>query len=412
MTPNLFSQPLDTTVQKVPVSLIMPPPEGTPVMPGIATQGVMQSVLLKPTGDSQIPYQIVDGDRRMASAIAYGLKEVPALITDGTRGQIAAMSAILNASRGPNILDEARSWQTALEEGHFHSVKELAENVHVSEKTIKARLRLMELPESLLEHVGISIAPGVAMQLAKLDGSYRTQAIMAAEAKLDCGEKFTGADLKAATTRRLDDRSQIMEGLFEQFEQPILLVTDPVRDLALEVQRLANIQGVRLNELIASLHTLTEESSTVLTQAPAEVGAQMTMPSPSLDLAGLLGGGEEVPLIESGDGEGLDLAGLLGGGEEVPLIESGDGEGLDLAGLLGGGEEVPLIESGDGEGLDLAGLLGGGEEVPLIESGDGEGLDLAGLLGGGEAEESRPQPAAVPAPLAAPTRFRPGQRYT
>ena len=294
-------------------------------MPGIATQGVLQSVLLKPTGDPEVPYQIVDGDRRVASAIKYGIKEVPALITDGSRGQIAAMSAILNASRGPNLIDEARSWQTALEEGQFLSVKDLAKHVHVSETTIKARLKLMELPENVLEHVGISIAPGVAMALARLDKSYRDEAVRAVELKLDEGKKFTAADLKAVSIRRVSDRSELLEGLFEQQEEP-LLVINPLDELAAEVKRLAGIQGIAITELIARLQEDAPEEVTPLYSS--ELNQEEKAVQQSLNLDELLcGDTTEVEITEAirDDGsEELDLSQLLEGKPESTKPESAE----------------------------------------------------------------------------------------
>lgn len=238
-------------MQMVPVNLIVPPPEGTPVMHGIDSTGIAQSVLLKTTGDQNKPYIIVDGNRRIASALHFGIKEVAALITDGTRGQIAAMSAILNSSRGPNPVDEARNWHTALTEGQFADIKSLAQSVHVHENTIKARLKLLRLPESILEHVGVLVAEGVAERMAKLPDEYRERAIQAAEIRLDAGEKFTAADLKAVSVKRQDDLANVMSNLFDQ--QPVLIERNPVGELASEVQRLARIEGVCLNDLIAEL---------------------------------------------------------------------------------------------------------------------------------------------------------------
>lgn len=381
-------------------------------MPGIATQGVMQSVLLKPTGDRQIPYQIVDGDRRMASAIRYGLKEVPALITDGSRGQIAALSAILNASRGPNILDEARSWQTALEEGQFHSIGELAAAVHVSEKTIKTRLRLMELPESLLDFVGVCIAPGVAMSMAKLDGQYRTQAIMAAEAKMDAGEKFTAADLKNVTIRRVDDRARAMDSLFAQEQiglQPTLLEIDPVKELAREVIRLAQIQEVQISELIPAIEELSrnEEEGQAVTQADEPQVA-------GFDLSELLGTGE--PEKQPGAPVAAQQAEQATPNPAATAPQSGaDQASADSLSELLGLTETPAQH--EQTSAEEPGLL-------LPSEGDDGGFDLSALLGEAESASNTdagthtaPEPdlAALPAAITvtgSPGRFRPNQRYT
>lgn len=248
---HLFSAPLHTEIRMVPVDLIEEP--GTlEVNPGIERLGVMQSVLLGPSGDPERPYRIVDGRRRVRSALRYGIEQIPALVTDGTRGQIAAASAILNAARSSNPLDEARNWQTALEEGQFGDVQELAAHVRISVQTIRKRLRLLALPEDLLAHIGVSIAEGVAERMANLAPQYREQAIRAAERRLDAGEKFTAADLKASQTARAADFEESLAPLFRT--EPLLEVSrDPLTELVQEVKRLAALNGIELPALVRAL---------------------------------------------------------------------------------------------------------------------------------------------------------------
>ncbi|GAA5533849.1 ParB/RepB/Spo0J family partition protein [Deinococcus aluminii] len=248
---HLFAAPLQTNIQMVPVALIVPP-DTRDTIPSVQRLGVMQSVLLKPSGNPRLPYLIVDGDRRVNSALKYGLDVVPALITDGTRGQIAAASAILNAARSSNPLDEARSWQTALEEGQFRDVAELAAHVRINAATIKKRLKLLALPEDLLAHVGVSIAEGVAERMANLPPEYRQQAIQAAERTLDAGKKFTAADLKESQTARTQDLHAGLDQLFDA--APLLTVQrDPLADLVGEVKRLAALNGIDLPVLLREL---------------------------------------------------------------------------------------------------------------------------------------------------------------
>lgn len=260
----LFSTPLHTEIQMVPVGLIEEP-DTQEVNPGIERLGVMQSVLLKPSGSPERPYRIVDGKRRVRSALKYGIAQVPALITDGTCGQIAAASAILNAARSSNPLDEARNWQTALEEGQFGDVKELAAHIRVSVQTIRKRLRLLTLPEHLLTHIGVSIAEGVAERMANLAPKYREQAIWAAERRLDAGEKFTAANLKESQTARAADVEESLNMLFSV--EPLLEEPrDPLTELVQEVRRLAALGGVELPALVRALARevpgLNEPSST------------------------------------------------------------------------------------------------------------------------------------------------------
>ncbi len=249
---HLFAAPLHTDIQKVSVSLIVPP-DTTEVIPSVGLVGVLQSVLLKPGGTPEQPYLIVDGDRRVNSALKYQLAEVPAVITDGTRGQIAAASALLNAARSSNPLDEARSWRTALEEGQFGGVEDLARHVRVSVQKIKKRLKLLNLPEELLCHIGVSIAEGVAERMANLPDEYRAQAVDAASRKLDAGEKFTAADLKGSQTARRADLSGSLDDLFSGTPPLLTVPRDPLADLVAEVRRLADLSGLDIHDVVRAL---------------------------------------------------------------------------------------------------------------------------------------------------------------
>lgn len=250
---HLFSAPLDTEIRHVHTALIIPP-NITEIIPSIQQMGILQSVLLKPSGQSEQPYEIVDGDRRVNSALRYHLETIPAIITDGTRGQIAAASAILNAARSSNPLDEARSWKIALDEGQFGTVAELAKHVHIGVQTIKKRLKLLDLPEDILVHVGLSIAEGVAEKMANLPAEYQGDAIQAAIRQLDAGKKFTAADLKLSQTRRADDREDSIDALFDLSPVPLLQVThDPVTELVSELQRLCQARNVPLEQVLDRL---------------------------------------------------------------------------------------------------------------------------------------------------------------
>lgn len=274
---HLFAAPLQTDIQMVATHLIMPP-DTTEVIPSIERLGVMQSVLLKPSGNPAQPYLIVDGDRRVSSALKYGIDTIPALITDGTRGQIAAASAILNAARSSNPLDEARSWQTALEEGQFENVQDLARHVRVSAQKIKKRLKLLTLPDDLLSHIGVSIAEGIAERMANLPDEYRAHAVRAAERKLDAGQKFTAADLKASQTARVDDLHSSLDSLFEDMDPLLSVPRDPLAELVQEVERLAALGGIDLATLTRAL---TQRAHATSVRAPLP-DAPVPVPPPTL----------------------------------------------------------------------------------------------------------------------------------
>lgn len=317
---SLFAQPFEVQGAIVPVHQIVFP-EGDEVNPAIEKPGVLQSVLLARTGLPDTPYRVIDGKRRVRSAMRYGHATVPAIITDGTRGQIAAASAMLNAARNANPLDEARNWKTALEEGQYLTVQDLARDMRVSASTIKKRLALLRLPESLLLHVGVLIADGVAEKMANLDDVYLAEAINAAERKLDLGEKFTAQDLKCSQVKRVDDLQGSLDDLFgtsplpELFERP-----DPLEQVVSEVRRLAALHGVELEALVLKL------------QAPVGL----------LDLSPVQPQRIE-PLQPPVVGEGLDWLETVGAPSDTPAVQAvASTEDSDWLGDLMEVREVPI----------------------------------------------------------------------
>lgn len=276
---HLFDEPFDVKVEVVKVEDIEFP-EGTEINPAIEKPGVLQSVLLRRTNKPlpHKPYAVVDGKRRVRSAVAYGHPTVPAVITDGSRGQIAAASAMLNAARNDNPVDEARNWKIALEEGKYLTVADLAKDMRVSAATIKKRLRLLELPEDLLVHVGTMISEGVAEKMANLAPEYRAEAINAAERQLDQGKKFTAQDFKNAQVKRREDQLDSLDTLFESASASgfgeLFTTVSPLEQVISEVRRLAAMHGVELQDVVDGLMLSTNERET----APALIDSATERP--------------------------------------------------------------------------------------------------------------------------------------
>ncbi|MFC6662466.1 ParB/RepB/Spo0J family partition protein [Deinococcus multiflagellatus] len=194
--PSLFAQPLDTTPQTVALAEIKPG-EAKQVIKSVGTVGVLQSVLLRASTDPAFRYEIVEGNRRDYSARHFGLTHVPALITDGSGAQLAAARAIANTARSSNPVQEARAWHAVMQAGVYADVNALAKDFGVPVATVKQRLRLMNLPDELLDGIqDRKIAEGTAEKIANLDEVYRSRALVAYSEVTAAGERFTDAHLK------------------------------------------------------------------------------------------------------------------------------------------------------------------------------------------------------------------------
>lgn len=140
----------------------------------IKGQGLIQAITVRPIDGGK--YEVVAGIRRLMASKKAGLKKLPALIRDLTDEEAKLLSITENLERS-NLtpIEEARAFQDYLgwdEQVHFEGKRQagterslvtLAESLPLSESTMKYRLSLLHLPESLQTRVeqdtlGIKIA--------------------------------------------------------------------------------------------------------------------------------------------------------------------------------------------------------------------------------------------------------------
>jgi len=109
--------------------------------------GVLQPVLVRPTGDDE--YELIAGERRWRAARRVGLQTIPALVRE--TGDAAALEQALveNVHRDDlNPLEEAAAYQQLIEDfGLTHD--EVASRVGRSRATVTNTLRLMQLPPAI-----------------------------------------------------------------------------------------------------------------------------------------------------------------------------------------------------------------------------------------------------------------------
>jgi ParB family chromosome partitioning protein len=134
----------------------------------IRERGVLQPVLLRPSGDG---YQIVAGERRFIAAREAGFTSIPAIIRPLTDREALLIALIENIQReNLNPIDEARAYyRLATEYGLQHD--EIGERVGKDRSTISNIIRFNNLPneiQSLLEKEKISA--GHARALLSLAG--------------------------------------------------------------------------------------------------------------------------------------------------------------------------------------------------------------------------------------------------
>lgn len=150
-------------IAKLPIEFIIPDPEQprkhfaddaiAELASSIRTKGLLQPILVRPTGKDRDQYLIVAGERRWRAAQRAQLHEVPVIIRELDDEQAAEIALIENVQRVDlNPMEEAEAYQR-LAEKHERGQAEIAEAVGKSRSHIANMMRLTGLPKKVKAQV-------------------------------------------------------------------------------------------------------------------------------------------------------------------------------------------------------------------------------------------------------------------
>lgn len=129
----------------------------------IREQGVIQPILLRPVDGG---YQIVAGERRFRASCQAGLRSVPAIIRRMDQAESLEIALIENLQREDlNPVEEAEAYRALIEQFEY-TQEELSRRVGKDRSTISNTLRLLKLPEEILDALqrgAISMGHGRAL---------------------------------------------------------------------------------------------------------------------------------------------------------------------------------------------------------------------------------------------------------
>lgn len=119
--------------------------------------GILMPLVVVPDDENEEYLRIVAGERRWRAAQIAGLAAVPAVVQRMTPEQEAQVMLIENLQRQDlDPIEEARAFQTLTTEHGWTQVA-LAEKLGVSQPHIANRIRLLELPDEVLEGISRGI---------------------------------------------------------------------------------------------------------------------------------------------------------------------------------------------------------------------------------------------------------------
>jgi ParB family chromosome partitioning protein len=115
----------------------------------IEISGVVQPLLVRPLHDGS--YELIAGERRWRAAQQAGLEKVPAIVRDSEQSERLQVALIENMVREDlNPVEEARACAALIDELGV-SKEDLARRVGRSRPAVSNLIRLLDLPDGLLE---------------------------------------------------------------------------------------------------------------------------------------------------------------------------------------------------------------------------------------------------------------------
>ena len=119
----------------------------------IAQFGVLQPIVVRESALLQGTYEILAGERRWRAAKMAGLNEIPAVILEGDDLKAAQVAVIENVQReNLNPIEEALAYNTLIDRFGL-TQDQVAKQVGKSRSAVTNLLRLLDLPEEVLELV-------------------------------------------------------------------------------------------------------------------------------------------------------------------------------------------------------------------------------------------------------------------
>ena len=191
----------------------------------IAQHGIIQPIVVRPKDGM---YMIVTGERRWRAARMAGLSEVPVIIIEADDRKAAELALVENLQRKDlNPVEEARAYADLIEE-YSYTQEEIAKKVGRSRSSITNSLRLLDLPDAVLEKLAYGeILEGHAKVLLSLK---------------DAAMIEKAAEIVVAKELSVRDTEKLVKTMSEEPKEIVKVVYDVDHTKILE-QRVQSIIG-------------------------------------------------------------------------------------------------------------------------------------------------------------------------
>lgn len=205
----------------------------------IAQHGLLQPIIVRESAGGF--YQIIAGERRWRASKMAGLTEVPVVIMDADALKAAEIAIIENVQREDlNAYEEASAYKALMTE-YGLTQEEVASKVGKSRSAVANTLRLLDLPEEILEMLKTGdISAGHAKAVLGLKNK---------DDMVDLAQKIL---VRSLSVRETEDLVKKLNKLFEKGQKAVddiledEVVVDYVKDLERKVRALIGKQ-IKIN---------------------------------------------------------------------------------------------------------------------------------------------------------------------
>jgi len=190
----------------------------------IQKNGLLQPILVREYGSGR--YQIIAGERRFRACKMAGISEIPTIVLDKNDIEVAEIALIENIQREDlNPVEEAMAYR-ALANEFGMTQEELSERVGKSRSAIANSVRLLDLPDAILEMVASKqLSAGHARTLLGV----KSRDDMILLAKLTVEQGFS--------VRRLEDEVKKANRPKKERVEEVIPFVDYIRETELRIQR-------------------------------------------------------------------------------------------------------------------------------------------------------------------------------
>jgi ParB family transcriptional regulator, chromosome partitioning protein len=162
----------------------------------IAAGGVLQPIVVR---GAEGGYEIIAGERRWRAAHRAGLKTIPAIVRDADDRESLVLALVENVAREDlNAVEQARAYAALADELEL-SQAEIARRVGKSRPAVANTMRLLELPDGVLDRVERGeLSEGHARALLAVEGQDEREALAGEAVR----RGWTVREIEAAARRR------------------------------------------------------------------------------------------------------------------------------------------------------------------------------------------------------------------